>query len=210
MFQNNIIKAPNTRDPDNPYAMVPVERKFKVRIHRFFKVTPEIRPRVLYNIRDPPQALSNARELTQSQSSARDRPQALFNAWDPPQALSYTCKTRRWSGSELFAWNKYEKYQDYKALIFLWKAYRFGVRICKLLHKIFSVRSFKFRDLWRGFFFVEKGFFINNHDNLRKTLFSRKVFAVLRNSCRPSKCFAWYFYHKKIKPINVYVGFLFL
>lgn len=46
VFQNNIIKAPNTRDPDNPYAMVPVERKFKVRIHRFFKVSPEIRPRL--------------------------------------------------------------------------------------------------------------------------------------------------------------------
>ena len=50
VFQNNIIKAPNTRDPDNPYAMVPVERKFKFRIHRFFKLTPEIRPRALYII----------------------------------------------------------------------------------------------------------------------------------------------------------------
>ena len=70
VFQNNIIKAPNTRDPDNPYAMVPVERKFKVRIHRFFKVSPEVRSRALSNVRDPPQALSNARVLPQALSNA--------------------------------------------------------------------------------------------------------------------------------------------
>lgn len=38
IYQNSIIKAPNTRDPENPYEMMPVERKYKVRIHRFFKV----------------------------------------------------------------------------------------------------------------------------------------------------------------------------
>lgn len=37
IYQNSIIKAPNTRDPENPYEMMPVERKYKVRIHRFFK-----------------------------------------------------------------------------------------------------------------------------------------------------------------------------
>lgn len=40
IYQNSIIKAPNTRDPENPYEMMPVERKYKVRIHRFFKVPP--------------------------------------------------------------------------------------------------------------------------------------------------------------------------
>lgn len=40
IYENRIIKAPNTRDPENPYEMMPVERKYKVRIHRFFKVQP--------------------------------------------------------------------------------------------------------------------------------------------------------------------------
>ncbi|XP_048738748.1 metalloproteinase inhibitor 2-like isoform X2 [Ostrea edulis] len=37
IFQNSIIKAPNTRNPEDPYARMPVEIKYKVRIHRFFK-----------------------------------------------------------------------------------------------------------------------------------------------------------------------------
>lgn len=37
VYPNSIIKAPNMMNPENPYARMPIEKKYKVRIHRFFK-----------------------------------------------------------------------------------------------------------------------------------------------------------------------------
>ncbi|KAK3101362.1 hypothetical protein FSP39_003017 [Pinctada imbricata] len=37
IFQNSLVKAPNPLMPDDPYARMPVERKYKIRVHRFFK-----------------------------------------------------------------------------------------------------------------------------------------------------------------------------